>query len=109
MVALGAIAPVLSQPTEGTPVTTGEPRPLPPEKQRTILEQVRSSPDLPQANLSQPLQVGMTVPAEVEVLGLPEDTATTVPTVTTYSYIIVGNQIAIVEPEARKVIQIIKR
>jgi hypothetical protein len=84
-------------------------RALPPEKQTIILEKVRSSPDLPQATLGEPLRVGMTIPDEVEVLELPQDAATTVPTVTTYSYIIVGDQIAIVEPESRKVIQLIKR
>ncbi len=109
MVALGAIAPASSQQTQGTPVTTGEPRPLPPEKLKMIVEQVRRSPDLPRANLSEPVQVGMTIPEEVEVLELPQDAATTVPTVTTYSYIIGGDQIAIIEPESRKVIQLIKR
>jgi hypothetical protein len=109
MVALSAIAPASSQPTQGTPVETGAPRPLPPEKQTMIQEQVRRSPDLPHASLSEPLRVGMTIPDELEVLGLPQDAATTVPTVTTYSYIIVGDQIAIVEPETRKVIQLIKR
>jgi hypothetical protein len=109
MLALGSLAPAQSQPTSGTPVPTGEPRPLPPEKQKMILEQVRRSPDLPQANLNEPVRVGMTIPDEVEVLELPQDAATTVPTVTSYSYIIVGNQIAIIEPESRKVIQLIKR
>lgn len=109
MVAFGSLAPAWSQPTQGTPVPTGEPRPLPPEKQKMILEQVRRSPDLPQATLSEPVRVGMTIPDEVEVLELPQDAATTVPTVTTYRYIIVGDQIAIIEPEGRKVIQLIKR
>jgi hypothetical protein len=109
MVTLGSMAPASSQPAQGTPVETGAPRPLPPEKQTMILEQVRRSPDLPQANVSEPLRVGMTIPDEVEVLELPQDAVTTVPTVTTYSYIIVGDQIAILEPETRKVIQLIKR
>jgi hypothetical protein len=51
----------------------------------------------------------MTIADEVEVLELPQDAATTVPTVTTYRYIIVGEQIAIIEPESRTVIQVIKR
>jgi len=109
MVALGAIAPASSQPVQGTAVETGAPRPLPPEKQKMILDQVRGSPDLPQANLSEPVRVGMIIPDEVEVLELPQDAATTVPTVTTYNYIIVGDQIAILEPESRTVIQLIKR
>jgi hypothetical protein len=109
MVAFGSMAPALSQPTQGAPVVTGEPRALPLEKQKMILEQVRRSPDLPQANLSEPVRVGMTIPEEVEVLELPQDAATTVPTVTTYRYIIVGDQIAIIEPESRTVIQLINR
>ena len=108
-VALGSLAPAWSQPAQGVPVATGEPRPLPPEKLNMIVEQARRSPDLPQANLDEPVRIGMTIPDEVEVLGLPQDAATTVPTVTTYSYIVVGDQIAIIEPESRKVIQLIKR
>ena len=109
VVAFSALAPAWSQPTQGTPIVTGAPRPLPPEKQKMILEQVRRSPDLPQASLSEPVRVGMTIPDEMEVLELPQDAATTVPTVTTYRYIIVGDQIAIIEPESRKVVQLIKR
>jgi hypothetical protein len=88
---------------------TGGPRPLPPEKQKMILDHVKRSTDLPQASLSEPVRVGMTIPPEVEVLGLPQDAATAVPTVTTYNYLIVGDQIAIIEPETRKVIQLVKR
>ena len=109
MVAFGSLAPAWPQPTQGSPVVTGEPRPLPPEKQKMILEQVRRSPDLPQASLSEPVRVGMIIPDEVEVLELPQDAATTVPTITTYRYIIVGDQIAIIEPGSRTVIQVIKR
>jgi hypothetical protein len=109
MVVLGSMTPASSQPAQSTPVPTGEPRPLPPEKQKMILEQVRRSPDLPQANLSEPVRVGMKIPEEVEVLELPQDAATVVPTVTTYRYVIVGDQIAIIEPESRTVIQVIKR
>ncbi len=51
----------------------------------------------------------MVIPLDVELLGLSQDTATAVPTVTTYNYVVAGERIAIVEPESRKVIQIIKR
>ncbi len=109
LIALGAVHPAASQPVQGTPVETGGSRPLPPEKQKLILDHVKRSTDLPQASLSEPLRVGMTIPPEVEVLGLPQDAVTTVPTVTTYNYLIVGDQIAIIEPETRKVIQLVKR
>jgi hypothetical protein len=61
MVALGSMVPASSQPAQGIPVPTGEPRALPPEKLKMILEQVRRSPDLPQANLNEPVRVGMTI------------------------------------------------
>jgi hypothetical protein len=38
MVVLGSMAPASSQPAQSTPVPTGEPRPLPPEKLKMILE-----------------------------------------------------------------------
>lgn len=109
MVALGCSSPALSQPAQGTPVETSEPIPLSSEKQKMILDQVKASPDLPQADLNEPLRIGMIIPPEVELLELPQDAATAVPTVTTYNYVIVGNQVAIAEPESRKVIQLIKR
>lgn len=109
MTALGCGSPALSQPAQGAPVETSEPTPLPSEKQKMILDQVRTSPDLPEAALKEPLRIGMVIPPEVELLELPQDAATTVPTVTTYDYVIAGDQIAIVEPESRKVIQFIRR
>ncbi|MBQ0820804.1 DUF1236 domain-containing protein [Microvirga sp. HBU67558] len=107
--ALGCGSPALSQPAQGTPVESGEPIPLSSEKQKMILDQVKASPDLPEADLNEPLRIGMVIQPEVELLELPQDAATAVPTVTTYNYLIAGDQIAIVEPESRKVIQLIKR
>ena len=109
VIASGPVPPAASQAVQGIPVETGEPRPLAADKQKMILDQVKRSTDLPQASLSEPVRVGMTIPLEVEVLGLPQDAVTTVPTVTTYNYLIVGDQIAIIEPESRKVIQLLKR
>ncbi|WP_414474654.1 hypothetical protein [Microvirga sp. M2] len=51
----------------------------------------------------------MVIPPEVELLEPPRDAATAVPAVTTYNDVIAGDQVAIVEPERRKVIQLIKR
>ncbi|MEZ0168057.1 DUF1236 domain-containing protein [Microvirga sp. TS319] len=109
MTAVGFGSPVLSQSAQGSPVETGEPIQLSPDKQTMILDQVRTSPDLPQADLKEPLRIGMVIPPEVELLELPQDAATAVPTVTSYNYVIAGDQIAIVEPESRRVIQLIKR
>jgi Protein of unknown function (DUF1236) len=49
----------------------------------------------------------MTVPEEVELWGLPQDSVTEVPTVTSYKFFHAGKIIAVVEPESRRVIQVI--
>ena len=81
---------------------------LPPEKQALIRDHVRRS-NLPAANLSEPARVDMIVPLEVDLLVLPQDAGTEVPTTTSYKFLIAGDVIAIVEPESRKVIQLIRR
>ena len=81
---------------------------LPPEKQALIRDHVRRS-NLPAADLSEPARVDMIVPPDVDLLVLPQDAGTEVPTTTSYKFLIAGDVIAIVEPESRKVIQLIGR
>jgi Protein of unknown function (DUF1236) len=102
-----SIGQATAQPTLGTPVET-EPVQLPPDKQALIRDHVRRS-NLPADELGAPVAVGMTVPPSVELLALPQDSATEVPTVTSYRFLIAGDVIAVVEPETRKVIQLIRR
>jgi Protein of unknown function (DUF1236) len=107
LVALAAASPSLAQSTgaggEGQAQLA-----LPPEKQSLIREQAKRS-DLPVAKLDEPVRIGMVVPQETELLVLPQDAGTEVPTTTTYKYLLSGDLIAVVEPESRKVIQLIKR
>ena len=42
-------------------------------------------------------------------LDIMQDAGTEVPTTTTYKYLLSGDMIAVVEPESRRVIQLIKR
>jgi Protein of unknown function (DUF1236) len=100
-----SIGPGTAQ-TGGTPVET-PPVPLSPEKQAIIKEHVGRA-QLPPAEIDGPVSVGMDVPAAVALFALPQDTVTEVPTVTNYKFFAIGNTIAVVEPESRKVIQIIK-
>jgi hypothetical protein len=109
LVALAAASPSLAQTT--TTATGGEVQSgvaLPPEKQSLIREQAKRS-DLPVAKLDEPVRIGMVVPQETELLVLPQDAGTEVPTTTTYKYLLSGDMIAVVEPESRRVIQLIKR
>jgi hypothetical protein len=92
--------------TGGTPVET-PPVLLSPEKQAIVKEHVAQA-QLPPVDISGPVTVGMEVPAAVVLFALPQDTVTEVPTVTRYKFFATGNTIAVVEPESRKVIQIIR-
>ncbi len=110
--ALVAVTPVLSQttggPTPGTIVESPTPPVLPPEKQAAIREQAKRS-DLPVAQLSEPARIDMIIPEEVELIALPQDMTTETPTTTSYRYVITSDVIAVVEPQSRKVIQLVTR
>jgi hypothetical protein len=51
----------------------------------------------------------MTIPEEVELLAMPQDIGTDTPTTTSYRYLITSDVIAVVEPQSRRVIQLITR
>ena len=107
-----AATPAMSQTTGGTPpgtvVESPTPPVLPPEKQAAIREQAKR-PNLPVVTLKEPARIDMTIPEEVELLALPQDTTTETPTTTSYRYLITSDVIAVVEPQSRKVIQLITR
>ncbi len=92
----------------GTVVESPTPPVLPPEKQALIREQARR-PNLPVATLREPARIDMVVPEEVELLALPQDITTETPTTTSYRYLITSDVVAVVEPQSRKIIQLITR
>jgi hypothetical protein len=96
--------PVPAQ-TGGTPVET-MPVPLPPDKQTIVREHARRD-KMPEANVDGPVTIGATIPEAVELWGLPEDSVSEVPAVTSYKFLLTGKTIAVVDPDSRKVIQII--
>jgi hypothetical protein len=81
---------------------------LSPEKQALIREQAKRG-DLPVVTLNEPARMDMTIPDEVELLALPQDVSTETPSTTSYRYLITSDVIAVVEPQSRKVIQLISR
>ena len=81
---------------------------LSPETQTLIREQA-NRPNLPVAQLREPARIDMTIPEEVELLAMPQDIATETPTTTSYRYLITSDVIAVVEPQSRRVIQLITR
>jgi hypothetical protein len=105
--AIGSVD-VAAQPTLGTPVESGQPALLPADKQALIRDHVRRS-DLPTSDLGAAVAVGATVPPSVQLLVLPQDSGSAVPTVTSYRFVVGRDVIAVVEPESRKVVQLINR
>ena len=92
-------------------IETAKP-PLSPEKQlevKTSLARysraLKPGQDLPK--ISERLTVGATVPSTMELITLPQDTVTEVPTTTSYRFVLMREGIAVVDPETRKVVQII--
>ena len=93
-----------------TPGVVVESRPvvLSPETQALVREQAKR-PNLPVAQLSEPARIDMTIPDEVELLAMPQDIGTDTPTTTSYRYLITSDVIAVVEPQSRRIIQLITR
>jgi hypothetical protein len=111
VVALLATAAAFGQSAAPTPGTTGEspyPVVLSPETQALVREQAKR-PNLPLATLREPARIDMIIPEEVELLTMPQDIASDTPTTTSYRYLITSDVIAVVEPQSRKVIQLITR
>jgi hypothetical protein len=107
-------AALAQSPSPGGPATTIETtkQPLSAEKQlevKTSLARygraLKPGQDLPK--LGERLSVGATVPASVELISLPQDTITEVATTTTYRFVLMREGIAVVDPETRKVVQVI--
>jgi hypothetical protein len=89
--------------TGGTPVET-PPVPLSPEKQAAVKQHAERPSE---ARTDGPITVGMIVPDSVELWSLPQDSVTEVPATTSYRFLRTGKTIAVVDPNTRKVVQII--
>jgi hypothetical protein len=74
-------------------------------EQRTIIKQ-RIGRVQPSTTVRQRVTVGATLPADVELTPLPEDLYAEVPIVRNYRYIVVGDDIVLVEPQTRRVIEV---
>jgi hypothetical protein len=98
-------APALAQNAPRT--VEPSPTPLAAEKQATVREHIRRA-NVPEAKPGAAITIGMTVPDDVELWSLPQDSVTEVPTVTSYKFFHAAKTIAVVDPESRKVVQIIR-
>jgi hypothetical protein len=62
----------------------------------------------PPARTEDSFTVGMTVPSSIVLFALPEDAATDVPQVTSYRFFVAENGIIVVDPNTRRVVQVIR-
>jgi hypothetical protein len=66
---------------------------------------LRAGEQLPR--LDEKLAVGAEVPAEAELITLPQDAASAAPTTTSYRFVLMPGAIGVVDPTSRTVIQVI--
>ena len=108
------IAAILALGTAGamaqTDASTSAPRDsLSMDQQRKIGEIITKSESTGPAAGSLTLAIGNSVPAEIELRPLPGPAAQLAPQLQGYSYVMVEEQIALVDPHARKIVTVIPR
>ncbi len=74
-------------------------------EQRTVIRQ-RLTTTRP-VQLQERITVGATVPSSVELVEVPETVVTEVPTVRNYRYFVWNNDVVLVDPSTRRVVQIL--
>jgi hypothetical protein len=108
-----AAAPGFAQ-TSGTAVEIDRSAgpPLSAEKQLEVKTSIarysrglKPGQDLPK--VGEKLAIGSIVPPSVELITLPQDSVTEVPATTSYRFVLMQQGIAVVDPESRKVVQVI--
>lgn len=76
------------------------------KKFKTTVETTGSTRPSPSAKIE--IREGVTLPQEVEIMEVPETIITEVPELRTYRYVVIGDEVALVEPETRRVIEVIE-
>ena len=88
--------------TTTAPSTTGAIT-IAPEKRSVIRQRFTAKP----VQIKERVTVGMTVPTEVELVEVPETVVTEVPTVRSYRYFRWNDDVVLVDPSSRRVVQIL--
>jgi hypothetical protein len=106
--ALGMLAgaPAIAQTTTTTTTrteSTGSVM-IAPEK-RTVIKQRFTG--APVRTVKEKVTVGSTVPADVELMAVPDTIVTEVPTVKSYRYFRYNDDVVLVDPSSRRVVEII--
>lgn len=109
LAALGIVAavPAVAQTSVTTTTTTSDTTgsiSIAPEK-RTVIKQRFTG--APVKTVKEKITVGATVPADVELMAVPETVVTEVPAVKSYRYFRYEDDVVLVDPSTRRVVQII--
>jgi hypothetical protein len=110
LAALGvaAAAPALAQTsvttTTTTQATTTGSLTIAPEKRTVIKQRLTGAPV---KTIKEKVTVGSTIPADVELMPVPETVVTEVPAVKTYRYFRYNDDVVLVDPSSRRVVQIL--
>ena len=101
-----AAAPAVAQTTTTTTTRTESTGSftIAPEK-RTVIKQRFTG--APVTTVKERVTVGATVPADVELMAVPDTVVTEVPTVKSYRYFRYNDDVVLVDPSTRRVVQII--
>ncbi len=109
---LGLVTLALVAAASGLAQSPEEAPPLSPEKQleiKTSIERysrgLKPGQELPRH--PDKLAVGASVPASVPLVTLPHEAFSAVPKTTTYSFVLMREGIAVVDPTSRRVVQVI--
>ena len=89
--------------TTTAPTATGSIT-IAPEK-RTVIKQRFTG--APVTTVKEKVTVGATVPADVELMAVPDTVVTEIPTVKSYRYFRYNDDVVLVDPSSRRVVQII--
>src|SRR5215216_2009227 len=79
------------------------------DRQRAIGEIITNDQSTPLAGISFSLAIDNTVPANIELRPMPNTAAELAPQFRGLSYVIVEEQIALVDPRSRKIVSVIPR
>ena len=78
------------------------------EQRKTFRSGVQTTGSTRSAGTRIELREGVTLPEEVELQEVPQTIITEVPELRTYRYVVIGDEIGLVDPESREIITVIQ-
>jgi len=97
--------------TEKGPMATTRQQPiqLTPAQRTQVYQNVIKDRDATPAPAGIPLRIGAKLPATVELNELPDNVAAQVPSVSRYKFVVAQNQVVLVDPSTKEVVEIIRQ